>query len=159
MRCGKIRKLILTDHTDGELDGRLRKKVEEHINSCDRCREFEQNLKSAAVEPLRGAGYVRPPEAVWTRIRAGIEGREKESPLAEAMERLRDVFVVRKPAVVIASVMAVILVTGILASTVFIGRRAMNSYLEEQVDFLESLNNGNGYVYEDIGIPMEDIFL
>jgi hypothetical protein len=37
--------------------------------------------------------------------------------------------------------------------------KKVSMYLEEEMDFLFSLGEGNGSLGEDIGIPMEDFFM
>ncbi len=160
MRCSKIRELVLTDYTDGELNERTRVEVEAHMRTCENCRRFEARLKSRVSDPLRKAQRLEPPEYLWSRIKGAIEERAKENPLTALKERLESVLVVRRPALALAS-LAVILIAAVFFTGTFIERSRLNSYIEEQVDFLETLNNGNGngYTYDDIGIPMEDLFL
>jgi anti-sigma factor RsiW len=162
MRCSKIRELLLTGYTDGELDERTRVQVEAHLRTCEECRRIEETLKNRISGPLRGAERLEPPEYLWSRIKGAIEEDKKENIFGALKERLEGVFIIRRPALALAAISVIVLVTAFFTATT-IERSRLNAYLDEQVDFLDWLDNGdgngNGQEYDDIGIPMEDLFL
>ncbi|MEA3489380.1 MAG: zf-HC2 domain-containing protein [Candidatus Omnitrophota bacterium] len=161
MKCGKIRKMILTDYIDGELDPGQRKVVEDHIRSCPRCGELLQIVRDAAVDPLKRAERLQPPEETWHGIKGVIEANRPESPLSGLRERLREILAERKPAFAVLTASILIVIAALVARTYLFDRASLNMYLEEQLSFIDALNNGdreNGS-YTDIGIPMEDFLL
>ena len=182
MKCEKVKELILTDYADGELSEFSRKELEAHLETCAPCRGFREEAQKMVFEPLRGSGHVQPPEELWQRIKGAILERTSESSLTGLGKRLRSaglrerlqltgrtrlqtVFTARKPLLAFATVMVLILAAGIFTGSLFVERAVLNTYMEEQVEFLAFLGNGdgqangNGYAQEDIGIPMEDLFL
>ena len=159
MKCRKMQKLILTDYVDGELREDLRKEVECHVRTCARCRELLQKVQGAVVEPLHRSERIQPPESLWNDIKDSIEHREAESPLETLRDRFRAILPPRKPVLAVITVSILFIVMGVLASTIFIRKNVLNIYLEDQMSFLDSLNNGNGQTYPDIGIPYEEFFL
>ncbi len=159
MKCKKIQELILTDYTDGEMTAFDRQKVADHIRTCEKCRAFEKRLKENVVAPLQRTEHVQPPEEVWSRIKGAIEEPARESVAESVADFLRGLVAVRKPVLVAASLLVLVLVGGIFAKTYFTGRDTVNTYLEEQMDFLDSLYNGNGYTDEYNAFLTEDLFL
>ena len=161
MRCKKVQKLILSDYIDGELNERLKKKVDKHLSACTECRKLYETVRMTTTNTLKQAGNVQPPEEVWQNIKGKIEQPEKESPIDIFIDRVHSLLIIRKPAfAVITAVMMIILVVGIFMRVSVNRRAALNSYLEEQVSFLNYLGNGNGtdYFYMDIGLPGENSF-
>ena len=73
MKCDEIRDLIITDYVDDEADAKTRSEIELHLGYCAACRSFKEALLLYAVEPLKNAAAVNPPETLWYRVRSGIE--------------------------------------------------------------------------------------
>ena len=159
MKCKKIQKLILADYTDGEMTASDRQKVADHIRTCENCRALEKRLKESIIAPLARTEHVHPPKEVWSRIKGAIEEPAPESITGNIADFLRGLFAVRKPVLVAVSLLVLVLVGGVFAKTYFAGRDTVNTYLEEQLDFLDSLYNGNGYTDEYNGFLTEDLFL
>ncbi|MFH1552072.1 MAG: zf-HC2 domain-containing protein [Candidatus Omnitrophota bacterium] len=159
MRCKKIQRLILADYTDREMTGPSRRKVTDHIRTCADCRELEERVKERIIAPLRQTGHVQPPEEVWLRIKRAIEGPERESVRESIADFLNNLLRVRKPVFAAGYLLVLVIAGGIFATTYFSERNAVNVYLEEQLDFLDSLDNGNGDTDEYNGFFPEDIFL
>jgi predicted anti-sigma-YlaC factor YlaD len=159
MKCKKIQKLILTDYTDGEMTAFDRQKVADHIRTCAKCRAFEARVKENIITPLRQTERVQPPEEVWSRIKETLQEPERESIMESITDSLKGLFIIRKPVLVAVSLLVLVLVGGIFAKTYFTERNAANTYLEEQLDFLDSLYEDNGYTDEYTGFLTEDFFL
>jgi hypothetical protein len=158
MRCDKVRELLLTDYIDGELDPDTLEEVKKHLEGCVSCRELEKELAEEVVGPLRESGIKQPAEEVWVNIKGRIE-EEAENPLIDVLDRLRETFTYKKPALAIVSVMVMLIIVSVPIAKYYYERDAAETYIEEQMSFLDSLNNGGEWLYEDIGIPGEDIFM
>ena len=76
MKCKKIQELLLTDYPDGEVRGRLKNKVEEHLRTCFKCREFERELRGAAIDPFQNTTKITPRDVVWERVRESFVSEE-----------------------------------------------------------------------------------
>lgn len=157
MKCRKVKDIILTGFADGELTPSLKKRVEEHLEACEECRRLHETLKGEVLEPLRASGEVTPPEYLWRGIEERILEEEKETLSSRVISSLRQLTVIRKPA------LATIAVVFIVALALFLrvnlkAPSAADSFLGEQVYFLDYLEEGNGFTYPDLGIPVEDIF-
>ena len=162
MKCKKIRELIMTDYLDGEITEELRQQVDEHVKTCPGCRELLQAVRTGVSAPLQGAELMRPPESVWSAIKEKIEERESESVLELARDRFFELFTIRRPVLAVVTVMLLFVIAiGVYTGTSLFEKRYVDTYIEDQMDFLYSLNGGNGEGrgYEDIGIPMEDLLL
>lgn len=169
MECRKIQKLILSDYTDGELNSDSQKQVQDHLSGCAKCGQFQQDLQSTIIDPLRKAELLQPPESVWQTIKSTIEDRETQTakPLAESIdrfrERLRVLLIPRKPAFAVAVVTILILVVGIFSKVSINKRNVLNIYLEEQITFLDCLDAKGGhdssYAGSDIEVSLEELFL
>jgi anti-sigma factor RsiW len=158
MKCDKVKELLLTDYIDGELDPETLEEVTNHLKECASCRELEQELRGGVVEPLRESGIEQPSEAVWLNIKGRIE-EETENPLVEALRKARETLTFRRPALAIVSAVALLLIVSAPIAKYYYDRNAAETYLEEQISFFDALNNGSEWLYEDIGIPDENIFL
>ena len=147
----------MTDYTDGEAGEALKKEVERHVALCGRCREFQEALRQAAIEPFKKAEAIEPPDFVWSRIEESI-ARERKPVRAPLV----------KPAFAVAAVIAALMVAVIFARVSFDGQKAVDGYavsgyLEEQLTFLAYLDNDieesyNGD-YTDMGTGIEEYFM
>jgi anti-sigma factor RsiW len=61
----------LTAYADGELSGRLRRRVEAHLKRCPACAR-ELDLLAASDRLLRTVGPPRPSDEQWVRFRSGL---------------------------------------------------------------------------------------
>lgn len=157
MKCNKIKDIILTDFADGELEPELKKKIEGHIASCEECRRVYEALKGEVLEPIRSSGRKAPPESLWMNVKEEIEAEEKEPAFSNLLDWFKEVTLIRRPALVAAAA-AVIIATGLFLRLSMTAPSASDVYLSEQVYFLDYLDEGNGFSYPDLGIPIEDIF-
>ncbi|MGA1876296.1 MAG: anti-sigma factor family protein [bacterium] len=78
MKCRKIQTLLLTDYLDHEIREALQHKVEDHVNHCLTCRQFERALKKTAAEPFHHAEKIKVPDSIWAQIKEAIALEEKE---------------------------------------------------------------------------------
>ncbi len=164
MNCKRIKELLMTDYIDGEMSAESQKQLKQHLNSCDKCRQFEETLQKTVVEPFKKAQEFKPPEAVWDRIRTAITAQETqtESFLERLRNRLFRVFYIPRPVFAAAAIMTVILITAavIFTKLVFDNQKIASAYLHEQIQFLSYLDagysNGNGI---DLGTCIEEYFL
>ena len=160
MKCKKIQKLILTDYSDGELDQALKDEIKSHISTCSSCRQLEENLKKQIIYPLKKTERVEAPEEIWRKIKETIEGPERENAYLSIQELLASLFAIRKPLLAAVSIVLVLLIGGgILTRSYFTERTSMNVFMEDQLDFLDSLTNGNGSKDSENGMWTEEFFL
>ena len=160
MKCKRIKDLIMSGYIDGELKGNLLKKVEQHLLSCKECKEFEQALQEKVVSPLRQAQEVKPPESVWEAIRETISPKKApaEGIIASFLRGLDYFFHLPKPALVFATVSAVILLTFIFIRIPFGGQRLASDYFDEQMGLISYLDvNESGSL--DFGTTIEEYFM
>lgn len=137
MRCEEIKDLII-DYIDGEVSEGLRRDIANHLEVCSSCKEKEQSLRRAVIEPLRKAEKVEAPEGIWYQVRDTIVNRKERRllhhPVAEWIGYLR----IRK--LRLAAAITVILFTGVFFfGKSLITRKALESYIEEQVQLLSQL--------------------
>jgi anti-sigma factor RsiW len=159
MKCEKIEKLLLTDHADGELSPELKDEVARHLENCENCRAVEKKIRSAAIMPFSNVSRPVPPESVWLNIKAAVEPRRTENPVETFLSKLRSALTTKKPVFALAT--AMVLVVALVSVKAYHDRqeRIVSYFIDDQIAFLDSLGNGNGTQAEDIGIPMEDMFM
>jgi len=158
MNCDKVKELLSTDYIDNEVDKELRLKIKAHLKGCKKCREFEEALKLTVVQPFDNAKRVEVPEGVWENVKERIgEGATRESVIGN----LADLIKLRKPAFAMATAMALMLMAFLIVKTPFNGQKTVNTYLEEQADFLIYLGGENGDLSGDaeFGTGVEKYFL
>jgi predicted anti-sigma-YlaC factor YlaD len=164
MDCERIREIISSDYIDGELNEKLKRQIQAHLSACDECRAFEMSLRKIAVEPFKNLKEIRPPDSIWERIKENIiteQSRHKESVFTYLRNYLRPFFNVPKP-VFATIVVAVFVITASLVMSLSQEIR-MNSYFQEQEEFLSSLevNAGDSITAGSTGLGtvIEEYFL
>ncbi len=163
MECKEIQDLILTDYQDGRFGEDENNIVEEHIATCSLCSEFANSVDKI-VTPFKAARPLEPPPELWNTIRTAIaeEKQKKDQPRPGILQWLIDCFIMPKPALALASVLSVLLITSIFFHNGDkTNQNAFNP--EEQLDYLVYLldyetpnNNGQS---GDLGTPIEEYFL
>jgi anti-sigma factor RsiW len=78
MKCRKMQELLLTDYLDNETSEALKHEVEEHLNNCLKCRQFERALQETTVEPFQNAERIKAPDSIWDQIKEAIALEERE---------------------------------------------------------------------------------
>jgi anti-sigma factor RsiW len=53
MKCKKVRRLLLTDYSDGQLEPDKASLVRDHLFKCKGCFEFQREIESAVLEPFK----------------------------------------------------------------------------------------------------------
>ena len=118
MECKKIQELLLTDYPDGEVKGRLKNKVEEHLRICLECRQFEHTLRRAAIEPFKNTIKIKPRASVWNRISEAIvleERKKSESFLGKIQDFLQRIFSMPRVAYTLATVITAVFILAVMA--------------------------------------------
>ena len=163
MKCDKIRKLVIADYIDGELESALKEKVEEHLKGCRGCAEFASSVRTYAVEPFGKARREKVPEEVWEKVKGAVTVQEREGVLEGIRGALEEVFGAVKPRYAMAAVATVCLFVVIIFGVSSLKKEMLNSYLMEQVDFMVSLSangtNSNTAATEDFGTDIEEFLL
>ena len=144
MKCSRIKDLILSNYSDGELKEEQNVQIREHLAECSNCRDYESILRSRIIEPMENSQQLEPSEAVWMGVEEAIR-REKEAWFSSrAAYFLKRFFAVPKP--VLAGVVAAVLiiVSFFVGRTYVYNRNAeVAGYIDEQVNFMLYLGNGD----------------
>jgi len=117
MECKKIEELLLTDYPDGEVRGRVKNKVEEHLRTCFECRQFEHTLRRAVIEPFKNSIRIKPRGTVWNRISEAIvleERRKSESFLGKIQDFLQRIFSMPRVAYTLATVITAVFILTVM---------------------------------------------
>jgi hypothetical protein len=159
MRCGKAKKILFSGCRYDDLSPAVREDLTRHMEKCGDCREIEKNIREIATEPFARAQRYVPSEAVWNNIKSSIEKAPLQGLLNQVFDRAKSMYLFRKP--VFAAATAAALLTAVITSGIYreVQDRKVSYFLYGEMDFLDSLEQGNGVLAEDIGIPMEDFFM
>jgi anti-sigma factor RsiW len=163
MDCKKIKELILTDYSDGEIDAGSREEIEAHLAACAACRQLAGALRKAAIEPFKKIEAVKPPDVVWYRIKEAIMS-EKERQPAGFFERVRDLlqgaYYVPRPIYATAAVMCALLMAAVFAMLPVQQQRVVNKYLQEEMEFVVNLKaEPKTAAYDSLTTKIEKSFL
>ena len=154
MNCKKIRDL-LSEYIDGELEHRLSSEIEQHLSSCDGCRQIHKAILESSVNILRGSEKTKAPEDLWERVKAGLEEREPQRSLAPLF--------IQRPAFSLATAAVVIIIAITVIKLPSKETGAVALYMEDQVEFFEYLANENSLGQEsdmiDLGTDIEKYLL
>jgi anti-sigma factor RsiW len=162
MNCAQVKKILFSGYIDGEMPSEIRKEVEGHIEKCVSCRVLEKKIREFVVMPLSDAERFTPPERVWENIKNEVKRQSRFGGLNYFAEWVKEHFVFQRPvfaAATVAVLLAVLTLPAVYRSANNTEEKKVSMYLEEEMDFLFSLGEGNGSLGEDIGIPMEDFFM
>lgn len=165
MKCKEIQELILTDYLDNEVTPLLKVEIEQHLVGCTACREFESAAKKAVIEPFRNPARPNPTDSVWQNIRERIETGENQTvnPSADIMGRIKSFLFAPKPALVTATVMALLLLAVIWIKPPSENKDIINPNIEEQIDYMAYLVEGSNQLSMDqgegYGTSIEEFFL
>ncbi|MFH1564036.1 MAG: hypothetical protein ABIF11_11580 [Nitrospirota bacterium] len=161
MNCKKIQELVMSDYFDGELDHVQGNRIQQHIDSCIHCKQFEQEIQKVRA-PFKKAKHIKPPARVWQSIRERItaEGMLPQGSLFEyILERLREfLFIFRRPVFDAVTAFTIIILAVIFIYMPIqkqIKTDTMN-VVTEDIGFL--IDEENGAIY-DFGTAIEEYFL
>jgi len=164
MECKKIQEIIAADYIDGELNEKLKGQVQVHLSACNQCRALEMSLRRIAVEPFKNLKETRPPDSVWERIKENIvaeESRRKESIFVYLKDYLRPLFNIPNPVFATIAIAVFVITASVVMSLG--SQMRMNSYFQEQEEFLSSLeaNTGDSSMggSAGLGTVIEEYFL
>ena len=160
MNCERMKDLI-GDYIDDELGEALREEVKKHLNACGKCRQMGEALRGLAIEPLKKAEKIKAPEEIWQRIRMRIEQEEVARLLPDLAEKLRAFARLRKPTFAVATCITIILAALLITRLPLNGQKALNAYIEEQIEFFSYLADEEEPDYSgmDLGTAVEEYLL
>lgn len=150
MNCNKIKDLI-SSYIDGELSETLQKEVEQHLNTCNQCKQLEETLRRIVIEPFKKAEKTKAPEAVWHQIKTAIEEKPTKSFFPDVIDRLSSSFFARKPVLAVVTIMVLIFIgVALIKQVPFNSQEAVNTHLKEQMQFLSYLESDERISYSDM---------
>jgi len=164
MNCSQVQGLLLTDYADDQLTSQQKAKLDAHISECAQCREFFETVR-LAVEPLKNAEVLVPPEEIWQNIKESVErpGASRSGVLSGIWDWLESLF--KRPVPVLAGMSFFVCL--LLATMALNVRHHPNTaariapaqqaeyflYLVEETDVI-AMDNNDGY-----GTVIEEYFL
>jgi predicted anti-sigma-YlaC factor YlaD len=165
MNCEKIKELILTDYIDNEMSDEVRIRLNIHFANCHKCKEFLETVKNTVVSPFTNVKKVEPSGFLWYRLKEAIIAQQRKKPglVTGILERLRPVFYIPKPALVMSTVMVLVFVVVLTNTLRLSDKEKLESSRETQAEYsvysIETpvsalLNNDNGF-----GTLVEKYFL
>lgn len=156
MRCGQVKKLLLSGYPDGEISLEVRRDLCEHMEKCPKCREFEKEVMTLAIKPFLNSEKQVPPEQVWKNIKRTIELEPAPGFLDRFSEWFSESFALRRRVFAAATVAAIVVVLILPRAYNNFEERKLSYFISEEMEFLYSLDESDD---ADIGIPMEDLFM
>ena len=160
MKCDRVRELVLTDHTDGEIKANSREAVKRHVAKCRECRDMEKNVMRTR-EAFHDMRHVEPPAYLWPRIKEAVSIKEAKKPAVsvDILGALKDLFF--GPRYVFARATAAALVILVI---VFAGLAIQKHYMDKDISYeevfgFESVDINGGNTASDLGTDIENYFL
>ena len=161
MKCNKIMKLLAADYLDEELDQNSRSEVIQHLEACPRCREFEAEIRRAAVEPLRTAMAVSAPPGLHAKVMRRIRQEQVSDEAKNSWVNWRSL--VHTPRTIYATALAtVMLITAFIVYHPFPNREggSLSGETDMLYDYLleqsSAFSNGNSDGGESSGKNISD---
>ena len=142
MKCKHIQELLLTDYTDGEMGAELKNEVQDHLRTCIKCREFERDLRKAAIDPFHNTARIVPRDAVWERIREAVVSEEQSKTKSfpgKVQDFFQRIFSMPKAAYALASVITVMFITVMAIRFQPSDHKVVNVQTTEEIEYLTYL--------------------
>ena len=81
MNCERIRELVLTDYSDGQLSPARMRKVDSHLMHCLACRTLFEKVRRDTVDPFNYSVPAKADDFIWQRIKTKI-GQKQAAAVA-----------------------------------------------------------------------------
>ncbi len=164
MKCKKIKELLLTDYYDNELPEDTVKQLRDHLKICSVCRRLEEEIKTSSLESLKNVIQLEAPQEIWLNIKDGIQQQAtgKAGFLSKYKERLESIIQNKKPVLALVPVLATVIIAINLMKPAVPLETNVSDYLDEQISFYASLDNGGSNISNgsiDFGTDIEYFFL
>jgi anti-sigma factor RsiW len=141
MNCKKIKELLLTDYLDGELKDALSEKIKNHLEGCSSCRSLEESLRRQVVRPFKVVQETQAPPYIWERIKDSIRQEKSRQGLLGRLREIKIPFLAfPRPVFALATACAIILIVLVLAPKKTYKPLDVETYLQDQTQFLLELN-------------------
>jgi hypothetical protein len=163
MRCKKVREIIFAESYDSLAGSPNGDEFAKHLSNCPQCRQLKEETKRISNNSFTQALWLKAPEGLWLKIKKEITSpvREKRT-FMEILGQLRHNLIVNpKPALAFAAITASIAIIFTFQEPNSI-KDDINDYLEDQLGFYASLDNGDSLSTEssfDFGTAIEYFFL
>ena len=168
-KCIKIQELLMTDYLDGELEQGVLQSIQQHMDNCIHCKQFEQKMQEIRVpfNKMKKVKHVEPPARVWANIceKITVEQRLQSGSLFEHwLEWLREFLFIRKPVFPVFPVFATaaIALAVVLFALIFIRMpektNGLDDMLAEDIGVMTDSFKENGTI-DDFGTSIEEYFL
>ena len=135
MKCNDWQDLILTDYLDDQMSKERTIQLEEHLSTCQECREFVAHARKAVIEPFENAEKAQPSEKVWHNIKDAIGEEQEAEEFVSLWDRIRAIIFIPKPAMALATT-AIVLVAATFIFNHYHQQFQMAKYvaMQNQVD-------------------------
>lgn len=161
MNCKKIQELLITDYIDGEMNAKMRKDILNHLATCNKCKQFEENLKQKAITPFKAADRQHPPDYIWENVKNRITKDEQtisEKIDITVMNKLSGIFKTLKPAFAVSAAAITILMIVLVVRFPLTGNGKLDTYIAEQAEFMVNLDSDESGV-NGLGTSIEEYLL
>ena len=154
MKCKEVRGILLTEYIDDRSGASRKEQVEQHLETCNDCREYYDILKEKVVRPLQEVSYAEAPEEIWEGVRNRIIQKELAKRKLPVFPRKRKLVMA-----LVSVLLLIVLGLGGVRYVQYADEKSVNDYLEQEASFLLALgegadvDNGNGF-----GISIEEYF-
>jgi hypothetical protein len=144
MKCKKVKELLLTDYYDSQLSKELVEQLKTHIKTCAGCAQLEKEISAAIPEILKNDIQLQAPQEIWLNIKDKIAQYEddKKTLLSKCKDYLERITQNRKPVLALVPILAVIIILITVVRPRPVTEAEVVGYLEDQVEFYASLDNG-----------------
>lgn len=161
MNCDKAKDLILSDYTDCEISLKKKQEIEKHLQICEACRTFKECLQKEAVTPFKGLQEQTVPDYVWYRLKEKIEANlsGRKGMGISIFEFMASKFRIYFTPALVTAVSVIIILFAIFTKPASDGKRPVNEYLTQEIEFLTYLNGNGNSTDTGFGTVTENFFL
>ena len=132
---------MLTDYLDDQMDEKGKARIEEHLESCRKCKEFSIAARKVGNELFLGADRANVPEYLWRRVRETIltEGEKRKTFASAIFEKFKAILYIPKPALAIVTVVILLIAIGTVTKIKINNQAALSAVSAGQAEYFDYL--------------------
>ena len=158
--CKEIRRILLTDYIDNEIDESTKKSIEEHLLTCHECKNIVDKVKEDIFALSDHKAREKVPVYLWQSIVSKIESeRHANNVVVDFLCGLAERFTLPQLVPALAGIVLIVLSASFFLYTSHIRNMASVSGYEYTADILGGTEFFVEAENEGLGTPIEKYFL
>ncbi|MCM8787466.1 MAG: zf-HC2 domain-containing protein [Candidatus Omnitrophica bacterium] len=153
MKCKKVKRLLLTDYIDNEIDEKIKEVVDKHLIACRNCFNFKNDLEKK-LSVLKTTKQITAPDFLWYNFKEKLEATKETKQKLFPLINLEFKKLINR-AIPITVGISILLLSLFFTSNTVKRRQLLYKYIGEQIDFLTTITSGEEIEYNNFNSDIE----